>query len=174
MLSSSLTSRCSAKPPAGGISEKIRVGVNGAQQGMFIKGKDLRQSPAALSAWRHARLLPYTALPPRSRPVFHRGLVGAARFRTLIQRRPPAGDREPGATGVRHCGVDQLPAQTFRPREDLPHGAFRGHLHRHTSGCAGPRPVPRLHRRSADVESAGVRETGIRLHAPEVQGTRGT
>ena len=145
------------RPFPGSISEKIRVTINGVEQGMFIKSKDVEQSRAALPPWRHARLLPDRALPHRSRRVLHRGLVGTARFRALLQRRHSTGDREPGAAGVRHAGGDRLPPRALRTGEDLPHGAFGGDLHRHPGGCTGPGAVPRLHRRGSDVASAQVR-----------------
>ena len=155
------------RPFPGSISEKIRVPINGVEQGMFIKSRGRTAIPCCSTSM---AACPTTSSPSATPPVSRStspwswweqrgsGLSYSAGHST--------GDREPGATGVRHAGGDRLPSQALRPGEDLPHGAFRGDLHRHAGGCAGPGAVPRLHRRGSDVASARVRAAGVRLHAP--------
>ena len=46
--------------------EKVFVNINGVEQGMFIKSKDVNASCAALPSWGYAGLLPYTEVPYRS------------------------------------------------------------------------------------------------------------
>ena len=74
------------KPLAGSISEKVFVNINGVKQGMFIKSKDAAH-PVLL--YLHGGMPDYfltEKYPTGLEDLFHRRLVGTARFRNLLQR----------------------------------------------------------------------------------------
>src|SRR5689334_22710336 len=54
------------------------------EAGHVYQEQGCHASCAAVSAWRHARLLPYREIPDRIGGAFHGGLVGAARVWYLV------------------------------------------------------------------------------------------